>query len=239
MGNRHKGRVHQESPTQEEAAAETTPATAEPTTETPTRRRRTREELEQVEISPDLLANPNRMNYVLLLALLAKQNGEVNLTQKELDVDEGAYNIFFAKTLKGDKINVSVVSAQSSILKAPGTEREAALWGRERQEFQPLPEVPPGTMIELSDGTKGRVYPMDTPKEDLLAAASPSLSPQERYLQQGAAEKEKMQMPFETGNSPGDTKPFDLGALTRESQRSLEIAGQEQEAAARVEERGY
>ena len=108
---------------------------------------------EPMQLDPEFINNPQRMQYALLLALLLRQkDGSATFTQKDMDHNDTDYNVLFARTLDGKGLEVTVVSSESGIIRSPEKEREAAKW-RQRQEeedirtltFQTLPPPPPSS----------------------------------------------------------------------------------------------
>lgn len=202
----------------------------------PRRDRGAKPALPDVEIPAELLSDPQRMNFVLLLALLSACNGEATFTQEQLEVDESQYNIVFARTIDNKKIVVSIVSSQSGILSAPrGNAGNMGEWtppqNQEPLHF-PLPSV-------------ADVQPQD--REAMLRAGTGEMTAQEKYLRAAEAEKQPAttergampQMPFEVGERPGDTRPMpDLGAYARQARTSEQIESEQARIDQRVQNEG-
>ena len=118
------------------------------------RKRRPKDPQEPVSLDPNFINDPARMQYALLLALLLRQHGNARFTKKDLDHEENEYNILFARTLDGQGLEVTVVSAQSGIIRSPERQREAESWSTTKQQralaenasiFQTLPHLPPSS----------------------------------------------------------------------------------------------
>ena len=221
------------------------------------RTRRTKEnaaDMPEVDIPAELLQNPDKMNYVLLLAILSKMDGRVEFTAAQLDVDDSQYSIVFAKSLDGKKVVVSVVSAQSGILKTPtgdqGTIPAGAQGGYR----------PPPTLAELEEHwathpqrsvAEGQAESLPS-RAEMLGAARPEPTPQEKFLQQAAAEQGTQApeppadgrapnpFPFEVGDRPATARMVDLGAYAAtQHNRSEQVAQEELTVAERVEREGH
>lgn len=226
---------------------------------TPPAKRRTRRTKESaagmpdVDIPADLLSNPDKMNYVLLLAILSKMDGRVEFTSAQLDVDDSAYSIVFAKSLDGKKVVVSVVSAQSGILKTP-TGDQGTIPAGTQGGYRPPP-----TLAEMEEfwathpqrsvaEGQGESLPS---REEMLKAARAEPTAQDKFLQQGAAAQAETQespaddrvpnpFPFEVGDRPATARTVDLGAYAAtQLHRSEQVAQEELSAAERVEREGH
>jgi hypothetical protein len=116
----------------------------------PRRRRPAAFPPEPLQLDPEFVNNPQRMQYALLLALLLRQkNGSATFAQKDMAHTDTDYNILFARTLDGKGLEVTVVSSESGIIRSPAKEREAEQWRKVQEDlerkmmmtaFQPLPQ---------------------------------------------------------------------------------------------------
>lgn len=203
-----------------------------------TRQRKVAPQLEPLDIDGDLLDNPERMNFVLLLAMLAKSDGKAEFSKAELDIEEGDFNIMFAKSIDGKKVIVSIVSVQSGILKAPAARKENAAWQEETPDYQKARRLLPPDPTE-----PGGAGLLKMPSTADMMGVTAEATPQEMFLQQAQAEqKAKLSgttLPFQIGSSPQTAGPVDLGAYSRSEQKSQQIAMEEAEIAARVEQEGH
>jgi hypothetical protein len=217
--------------------------------EAPKRRRRSADqiaaEMPEVDIDQELLENPGRMNYVLLLALLSKLDGRAEFGAKDLDIADDEFNVVFAKSLDRKKMVVSIVSAQSGILKSPAVER-----GNQWTTSQPY--NPPPTLSDMEEhwtrtGRPNVAEDAHASPKDMLSAALPEPTPQERFLQAAAQEEkaaaEKAEVahpfPFEVGDRPQTATAVDLGAYAAQQVRmSNQVEEDQQAAAERVENLG-
>jgi hypothetical protein len=102
---------------------------------------------EPLQLDPEFVNSPDRMQYALLLALLLRQkNGTTTFSQKDLDHTDTEYNILFARTLDGRGLEVTVVSSESGIIRSPAKQKEVEQWQKdqdmrraEAMAYQPLP----------------------------------------------------------------------------------------------------
>jgi len=103
---------------------------------------------EPLQLDPEFVNNPTRMQYALLLALLLRQkNGSATFSQRDMGHTDTDYNILFARTLDGKSLEVTVVSSESGIIRSPEKEREAEKWRFQQTEmamreltYQQLPQ---------------------------------------------------------------------------------------------------
>ena len=139
----------------------------------PRRRRPAAPPPEPLQLDPEFVNNPQRMQYALLLALLLRQkSGSATFSQKDMAHQDTDYNILFARTLDGKGLEVTVVSSESGIIRSPAKEREAEKWRKEQEDretqmmmtaFNPLP---PSSMPSLMssiyrpDGAANSPYPV-------------------------------------------------------------------------------
>lgn len=112
-------------------------------TETPARkRRRMPEKLPPIELDPSFVHRPERMQYALLLALLLRQHGTARFSAKDMEHVDTDYNILFARTLDGQHLEVTVVSAESGIIRSPEKQKQEEQWHTKEEEktsvYQPL-----------------------------------------------------------------------------------------------------
>lgn len=193
-------------------------------------------DLPDVEVPPELIANPASMNYVLLLALLMQHDGVAELTSKQLEVDESQYNIVYSRTLDNKKVVVQIVSAQSGILKSPTGDGKMGEW-----DSRPTYQEPPQPAGDVT-------RPVLTREEMLNVAAPMELSPQERFLQAGAAAqappvdgaKAANPFPFEIGDRPTNTTTMDLAAYaSQQTNRSEQVEADQLRISERVESQGH
>lgn len=199
--------------------------------------------LRDIDIESTLLNDPQRMNYILLLALLSARNGEAAFNQEQLEVDESAYNIVFARSLDGKKLVVSIVSAQSGILSAPGKV------GDKMSQWQPSTPLTPQPLPGAGDER------LPTRPQMLAASHVEPTTPQERFLLESLAkqpgptetqgqpaattERPMPSYPFEIGERPADTRPMpDLGAYARDANRSVQVEQSQVEIDQRVAREG-
>ena len=125
---------------------------------------------EPIQLDPDFVHNPQRMQYALLLALLLRQkNGSATFAQKDLAHTDTDYNILFARTLDGRGLEVTVVSSASGIIRSPEKEREVEKWKKEQEEieyqktmmmaFHQLPPASPNSSTNFTSANPSQGFP--------------------------------------------------------------------------------
>ena len=139
---------------------------------------------EPVQLDPEFVNNPQRMQYALLLALLLRQkNGSATFAQRDLAHTDTDYNILFARTLDGRGLEVTVVSSESGIIRSPEKEREVEKWKREQEEMEyqktmmkAFQQLPPPSTSSLTNSTGDAWIPSmwKTPGRSLPASLSRS-----------------------------------------------------------------
>jgi hypothetical protein len=200
-------------------------------------RPRPRHELEQFELDPELVKNPARMNYALLLALLQRNDGEVTLTKRDLEVDEEHLNVLFALSLDGTRLNVSVVSTDSGIIRSP-----EAKWAPSQSQTPPYlsPPLPDAADREALEALRQLNQPVRAGlagSEALRVVEMPQPAPRGSTPPGPAAKPSETPgyvFPFETGSSP-TTATTNLQSLQAELAKDQKVALEQQQAAARVE----
>jgi hypothetical protein len=206
------------------------------------------------------LQNIPKMNFALLLVMLMRENGKLTLTQEDMDLaDDERHNICFALSLDGTALEVSVVSAQSGIIRSP----EATAWAQPNQQTQaPQPGAnqflppsmqyqPPPPAPELTEEEQRRLQALNIVEawqQNLSPAAGGDGGPPQpeqgssqpnRIVEMPAAKPtpamEKV-FPFQVGTSPQDARQVNLSEMQNQMLRKdHEIAQEEAAAAARVE----
>jgi hypothetical protein len=207
------------------------------------------------------IQNIPKMNFALLLVMLMRENGKVTLTQEDMDLaDDERHNICFALSLDGTALEVSVVSAQSGIIRSP----EATAWAQPNQQtqaphpganqFQPpsMQYQPPPPPPELSEEEARRLQALNIvegwQRSQFPAAGADggqprpeleSSQPPNRIVEMPAAKQtpamEKV-FPFQVGTSPQDARQVNLSEMQNQLLRKdHEIAQEEAAAAERVE----
>lgn len=196
----------------------------------PRRKRRASVETSAIDLDPKFVNDPTRMQYALLLALLLRnKDGSAKFSAKDFDLVDTDYNILFARTLDGKSLEVTVVSAQSGIIRSPKGEQQWPAESPNQYNFSPMPPAPqttptdPPNVIRF-DNTQHEVSAEETPEQRFLRMAGiPNGSSQTTY-----------HLPFEVGHSPSSA--VDLGAMQTSLQQqrviNLDNAIAEQEAAA-------
>jgi hypothetical protein len=96
-------------------------------------RRKRKEPSEPIRLDPRFVADPERMQYALLLALLLRQNGRATFSKKDMEYDDAEYNIVYTRSLDGQHLEVNVVSAESGIIRSP---ERAKQWQTEQSANQ-------------------------------------------------------------------------------------------------------
>jgi hypothetical protein len=114
------------------------------------RKRKPPDPQEPISLDPAYVMQPERMQYALLLALLLRQNATAKFSKKDMDHVDTDYNILFARTLDGQHLEVTVVSAESGIIRSPENQKQVEQWQHEKEQqeaskaiYQPLPPSPP------------------------------------------------------------------------------------------------
>lgn len=201
-------------------------------------------ELRNVEIPDQLLHDPQRMIYTLLLALLSQADGEVAFTEDQLDFDDTQYNVVFARTLDNKKLIVNVVSNQSGILRTPGAGQDTVrTWSPqlEKEYFPPPAAEERGATPISREAMLSAGAPMTAQDKFLLAASqeggAPLVTPP-AATQPAGTERLPQSFQFETGDRPETARPVDLGAMAQQATRSVEVEASQAEIAARVEREG-
>lgn len=115
------------------------------------RRRRRQEPKTPIQLDPQFVNDPQRMQYALLLALLLRHNGTAKFSKADMDHVDTDYNILFARTLDGHSLEVTVVSAESGIIRSPEKQRELELWNASRELTEKTSTYPPYHPLPSSD----------------------------------------------------------------------------------------
>jgi hypothetical protein len=215
------------------------------------RPRRGRPVIEPIELDPDIIANPEKMNFALLLALLMRHGGEVLLTGAELERTEQFKhcNILFALSLDGKQLAVSVVSSESGLIRSP----EAPKWAP-HQEQTPNYVAPPQPN-ELDAQALAMMSGWTPPSSPQQTAAGPMRAPDPGRIVEmpapgmgtpppapptpagTAPAKPQPVFTFEVGPTPSNAQPMDLDALQNNLlSKDRQLAEQESRAVARVEQ---
>jgi hypothetical protein len=214
--------------------------------------RRRRHEIEPITLDTAFIRNLPKVNFALLLALLMREKGRVQLTQRELDAaDDERLNVMFALSLDGKALEVSLVSTQSGIIRSP----EANLWaqpGENLQQLQPgaiqsqtilspppyssppLPPVADESARREQAAAIVRDWQQQHPDGSGPEAGRIVEMPNPQQPQQ-ARKAPEMVFPFQVGANPQDAKSVSLSEIQTDLQRDRQIQQQEQIAAARVE----
>lgn len=211
--------------------------------------RRARSAADPIQIDPTFVSNPARMQYALLLALLLRSRGTARFTAKDMMHVDTDYNVVFARSLDGQFLEVTVVSAESGIIRSPEAEME--LWKRkalqdaETAAYSQLPAAPavehypsvapnpnPATMGMM--GTNEPTAQQQQPVQPIFQT-----SPDQRTLPTGTLTRETQsrvyQNPFEVGDSPQNAR-VDLSAYAAKlASQDQSIAAGQDAAIARVE----
>jgi hypothetical protein len=206
------------------------------------------------------IQNIPKMNFALLLVMLMRENGKVTLTQEDMDLaDDERHNICFALSLDGTALEVSVVSAQSGIIRSP----EATAWAQPNQHqtfapqgADPLSHLanqgtqynPPPPAPELSEEEQRRLQALSIveswQQQNLSPAAGGDGGPPQpepgtqpnRIVEMPAKQTPEKVFPFQVGTSPQDARQVNLSEMQSQMLRKdHEIAEQEAAAAERVE----
>ena len=259
--------------TQQDAQADTqtvdsTPGEAvyyeAPPLEAPKKRRKLQTPAAPVELDPQYVANPERMQYALLLALLLRQKGTAKFSAKDMEYVDTDYNILFARTLDGQHLEVTVVSAQSGIIRSPERERQQEVWRLKEEAARTLtyPNIPPAPSTEhpaaalftLQGMDPNQIYagfppqpvrpfdPDQMAQKAQAGLAPASIQPQGQVVpfpvdqQKNPDGSAPYHFPFQTGDRPETAGPVNLDHLHQQLlQRDQEIQQQEAEAIERQE----
>jgi len=216
-GTTHPEKKNTELPVEEQAASNVQPIDSAP----PRRARKPKAEEPEIHISEELMSNPDKLNFVLLAALLAKSKKPVLFSQDDLDIDDGAVNIVFAKTSDNKNVVVQLVSSESGIIKTP--EKKGATWPiSDPLQYRPLPT---NTAQQFPGEGAG---PM--PAVRMMEAAAPPPDAAERVQQQRKAEQPNP-FPFQVGDRPETAATFDLGNYANNAELRADRRVQEEQAA--------
>lgn len=207
----------------------------------PRRARKPSQPTAPIELLPEFLNDPTRMQYALLLALLLRQNGTVKFTAKDLEPADTEYNILFARTLDGKALEVTVVSATSGILKSPENTKGDTQWphapgavaGGLAYQYQP-PPLPP-SMEDLMAMSNLKLQQMTGGNQETMQNVV-TMTPQKPSPETPRDGSAPFQFPFEVGDRPSEAHPQDMSVMAQNLlQKDKLIAQQEAEAIARQE----
>ena len=232
--------------------------------EMPKKRRKLQTPAAPMELDPQYVANPERMQYALLLALLLRQKGTAKFSAKDMEYVDTDYNILFARTLDGQHLEVTVVSAQSGIIRSPERERQQEVWRLKEEAARTLtyPNIPPAPSTEhpaaalftLQGMDPNQIYagfppqpvrpfdPNQMAQKAQAGLAPASIQPQGQVVpfpvdqQKNPDGSAPYHFPFQTGDRPETAGPVNLDHLHQQLlQRDQEIQQQEAEAIERQE----
>lgn len=241
---------------QQDGETEPQEAMASEAPATPPRRRRQAEPTPPIELDPQFIHNPERMQYALLLALLLRLRGTARFSAKDMAPVDTDYNILFARTLDGKFLEVTVVSAESGIIRSPENAKEAMQWieksivDSNNISYQPLPQPPqpsqtsPAAELYQLHGmdpnmwtsspsvptipTPSETKVMSFPTEPAKNARSSPIQPADGSV--------PFQFPFQTGDRPETAEKPDLAAWQAKLlHQDRQLAAEEQAAIERQE----
>jgi hypothetical protein len=223
----------------------------------PKKKRRQAQPIVPLELDPEFVNNPQRMQYALLLALLLRARGTARFTQADMSHQDTDYNILFARTLDGRCLEVTVVSAESGIIRSPEKEKEK--WqSRDKDQDaaggRTSTYVPPPGASETENAAAIFSQLHNTPLNWALppSATTDPAAPQGTVVQfpidhpaptpnptTPADGSVPYHFPFQTGDRPETAGELNLSVLqTRLMQRDQQVAAEEAAAIERMESEG-
>jgi hypothetical protein len=202
---------------------------------------RRRAESEPIDLDPEFLRSPDKMNYALLLALLLREGGVVRLSATDLERTGDEQHILFALSLDGKWLEVSVVSNASGIIRPP-----EAKWAPNQNPAPYAPPPRPGLIefnpeqalaaLEAASPQPVQTQPRGDPARIVEMPQSPPRfqgTPPAPQQPAAAAAGTGYVFPFETGQSP-----MNLDALQSELQKDRTVELEQSRAAQRLEGQG-
>lgn len=223
--------------------------------ELPKKKRRQAQPIAPLELDPEFVNNPQRMQYALLLALLLRARGTARFIQSDMSHQDTDYNILFARTLDGRALEVTVVSAESGIIRSP--EREKDRWQPKDKDQDAAAErtstyvpLPGASETENAAAIFSQLHNMgltldSTPSQATTAPQGtvvqfpidhPPATPNPATPADGSA---PYHFPFQTGDRPETAGDLNLSALqARLVQRDLQLEAEEAAAIERMENEG-